>query len=69
MKKFIVIGNPIDHSLSPKLHNYWFKVNNINAEYHKKLAQVSDEIECCKEPYHIEIAARARVFLRGDPVI
>lgn len=42
MKKFIVIGNPIDHSLSPKLHNYWFKVNNINAEYHTKLAQVSD---------------------------
>ena len=28
MKKFIVIGNPIAHSLSPKLHNYWFKKNN-----------------------------------------
>ena len=25
MKKFLVIGNPIQHSLSPKLHNYWFK--------------------------------------------
>ena len=26
MKKiFLVIGNPIDHSLSPKLHNYWIK--------------------------------------------
>jgi shikimate dehydrogenase len=23
MKKYLVIGNPIDHSLSPKLHNYW----------------------------------------------
>ena len=35
MKKFIVIGNPISHSLSPKLHNYWFKKNKINAVYNK----------------------------------
>tara|TARA_B100000945_G_scaffold159574_1_gene128120 strand:- start:1158 stop:1952 length:795 start_codon:yes stop_codon:yes gene_type:complete len=37
MKKYIVIGNPIDHSLSPKLHNYWIKKNEINASYDKKL--------------------------------
>ena len=36
MKKYLVIGNPIEHSLSPKLHNYWFKKNNINAVYDKK---------------------------------
>ncbi len=36
MKKYLVIGNPIDHSLSPKLHNYWIKKNNIDAEYNKK---------------------------------
>ena len=36
MKKYFVIGNPIDHSFSPKLHNYWFKKNNINAIYEKK---------------------------------
>ena len=36
MKKFLVIGNPIDHSLSPKLHNFWIKANNINAIYEKK---------------------------------
>ena len=36
MKKYLVIGNPINHSLSPKLHNYWFKENNINAVYDKK---------------------------------
>ena len=24
-KKFGIIGNPIKHSLSPVLHNYWFK--------------------------------------------
>tara|TARA_B100000959_G_scaffold17509_1_gene16930 strand:- start:621 stop:1415 length:795 start_codon:yes stop_codon:yes gene_type:complete len=36
MKKYLVIGNPIEHSLSPKLHNHWFKENNINALYDKK---------------------------------
>ena len=35
-KKYIVIGNPIEHSLSPKLHNYWLKENNIDAVYDKK---------------------------------
>src|SRR5210317_1786516 len=36
MKKFLVIGNPIDHSLSPELHNYWIKKNSINAIYEKQ---------------------------------
>ena len=36
MKKYLVIGNPINHSLSPKLHNFWIKINNINATYEKK---------------------------------
>ena len=43
-KKFLVIGNPIEHSLSPKLHNYWIKKNNLNASYDKKLLE-QDEIE------------------------
>ena len=33
MKKFSVIGNPVAHSLSPLLHNYWFKKYKIEAEY------------------------------------
>ena len=32
-KSFGIIGNPISHSLSPILHNYWFKKYNINANY------------------------------------
>ena len=35
MKKFFVIGNPIEHSLSPKLHNYWIQSNNLKAIYDK----------------------------------
>ena len=42
MKKYLVIGNPINHSLSPKLHNYWFKKNNIKAIYEKKLIETQD---------------------------
>jgi shikimate dehydrogenase len=36
MKKYLVIGNPIEHSLSPKIHNYWIKKNNIEAFYEKR---------------------------------
>ena len=53
MKKYLVIGNPIEHSLSPKLHNHWLKENNIEAIYDKKklnenelkniISQVKDE--------------------------
>ena len=32
-KKFGIIGNPIKHSLSPVLHNYWFEKYKIDAEY------------------------------------
>jgi shikimate dehydrogenase len=36
MKKFLVIGNPIEHSLSPTLHNHWIKGNDIDAIYEKQ---------------------------------
>ncbi len=36
MKKFLVIGNPINHSLSPELHNHWIEQNHIDAIYEKK---------------------------------
>jgi shikimate dehydrogenase len=44
MKKYLVIGNPIEHSLSPKLHNHWIKNNNINAIYEKQKLN-EDDIE------------------------
>ena len=42
MEKYFVIGNPIDHSLSPKLHNHWFKENKIDAVYDKKKIDEND---------------------------
>ena len=42
MKKYLVIGNPIEHSLSPKLHNHWIKKNNIDAVYDKKQLNEND---------------------------
>ena len=49
MKKYLVIGNPIEHSLSPKLHNYWFEKNNINASYDKKKIEKSEIQEIVSE--------------------
>ncbi len=42
MKKYLVIGNPIEHSLSPELHNFWIKKNNIKAKYEKMKIGYSD---------------------------
>ena len=42
MKKFLVIGNPIDHSLSPTLHNYLIKNNGIEAIYEKRKLDESE---------------------------
>ena len=40
-KKFGIIGNPIKHSLSPTLHNYWFEKYKIDASY--SLIEVKDD--------------------------
>ena len=41
-KNFGIIGNPISHSLSPTLHNYWFEKYNIDANYSILKIQDSD---------------------------
>ena len=51
MKKYLVIGNPIEHSLSPTLHNHWIKNNGIDAIYEKQklnesgLEQIIEDIK------------------------
>jgi shikimate dehydrogenase len=44
VKKYFVVGNPIEHSLSPKLHNFWIKNNSIDAIYEKKILS-KDELK------------------------
>jgi shikimate dehydrogenase len=43
MNKYLVIGNPIDHSLSPLLHNHWFKKYRFfDSIYEKKKVEKED---------------------------
>jgi len=43
MKKYLVIGNPIEHSLSPLIHNYWIKKYGlIDSVYEKKKVEKKD---------------------------
>ena len=42
MKEFIVIGNPIEHSLSPHLHNWILNKLNIDANYRKVRCDKTD---------------------------
>jgi len=44
MKQFYVIGNPISHSLSPKIFNYFFNNFKINAQYNAKLIKDKEEL-------------------------
>lgn len=51
-KKFGIIGNPIKHSLSPILHNYWFDKYEIDANYSAldvKESELPDIIKQIKE--------------------
>ena len=49
-KFYAIIGDPISHSLSPVLHNYWFNKYKINSNYsllnvdEKNLKSVSQKI-------------------------
>lgn len=49
VKNYLIIGNPVEHSLSPKIHNYWFKENNINSVYKKKLLEKDQLGDLIKE--------------------
>ena len=40
-----VIGNPIEHSLSPEIHNYWIKQNQLKTEEYQKIKLDIDNLE------------------------
>ena len=43
MNKLFVVGNPIKHSLSPEIHNFWMKKYKIKGTYEK--LELNTEIE------------------------
>jgi len=77
-KKFVVIGNPIKHSLSPFLHNYWFKKLKLNCEYkklkinHSGIKNILNKVRREKiEGLNVTIPFKSRVIkflniLKGD---
>ena len=42
MKRYAVIGHPIEHSLSPRIHQYFAATQNIALKYDKILAPLDD---------------------------
>jgi shikimate dehydrogenase len=56
MKKYLVIGNPINHSLSPLIHNYWIKKHGLeDSAYEKRRVEKKDLKNIIKEIKNDEI--------------
>jgi len=72
MKSFLVIGNSLQHSLSPLLHNYIFKNLNINATYEYLELKPEDFKESLKnqliDGFNITIPYKTKVMNYLDKI-
>ena len=75
-KKFGIIGKPVKHSLSPVLHNYWFKKYNIDADYEiieaddKELPEIIKKIK--REDYvgiNVTLPFKQKIINHIDKII
>ena len=56
MKKYLVIGNPIGHSLSPLIHNHWMKKHHLfDSIYEKRKVEEKDLMNIVREVRDNEI--------------
>ena len=44
MKKLFVVGNPVEHSKSPMIHNHWLKRYNLDFRYEKLKLSLDDRV-------------------------
>ena len=75
-KNFGIIGNPIKHSLSPVLHNYWFDKYGIDANYsiietsETDLPKIIDEIKNSKySGINVTLPYKQKIINHIDKVI
>ena len=67
MKNYFVIGDPIEHSLSPLIFNYLFDYFKINATYEKKLIKSDTELKnfmssSCVDGFNITSPYKKTIF-------
>ena len=67
--KAAVIGDPISHSLSPKLHNFWLKKYNINGSYeaiHVKAEELESAVKSMASKgyagFNVTIPHKEKIF-------
>jgi len=44
MKKLYVVGNPVEHSKSPEIHNHWLKKYNLDYQYERLKLSLDEKI-------------------------
>ena len=66
--KIAILGYPIKHTLSPKMHNYWLKQLKINGKYRRFMPKEVARIQSFPEDYQINGSDSKVYHALGDAV-